>query len=896
MKRLIFSIFICLLVASCASTTQIVDDQHVDFDASKYSNKDGDRFLDKCIHYHYRTGETVEAIENGVKAKLIFDKTNNQAKLAACYHELGMLYSDIGEYNKAIDHYEKGIVLDKTIGNQKDLSAKYANLALTYNDIGNQQMAVEYLKNAIEINTELKYGLQLCTDKFNLAGIYINMRQYTNAIGTYNDIMNYMNLHPEQQKDAAITQVGVQAGLFKAYLFNGDQTNAKKYLDIINAAIHRPFHSGLYFYHINQYENATKEFLDAMNEDLDLFDVETKASKGTFTLNLKPTSNPTRKQLSGLGERMACQIGLGLSLEKTGHNENALKILNTVIENAENQRDLLKPDQKQYYYQKRLDGFSILDAYEASARLYFEMGDSEKAYMVSETMAARLFSEEYARTAKKKTNLSEPKGDFTQKQKKLDEITEQLRQLRLAQNAEDVDEIDKIYAKKKNVGLAGLVSYLIIKGATEIKDGVAGAMTEDEIEDLEEERNQLFTELNAEKQLYGKYMAAHYPKPEQIANLELYPNELVLKFEVTEESLLAWLIKDKTIIDSRRIAVSRTEVDQKVQSYRSFFDNIQTASDLEKFDTEASFGLYGTLFDGFQEHLKSADHLIIIPDETLTMIPYGTLVTSLTPDVTYLSDQCAISSFQSASALSLYRNLNDLDDNKPKSLFVLSDPAFSVGVISKDTMPASGTPIRLMRTVEGTESDEFCSLPETRNMAADLCQMFDPEADHLSGPEATKNNILKKDLAEYRYLVFATHGVLKGHVNLVDEPALVLTPASQGEKIEGFLTAGDVMALDLDAELVSLTACHTGEGELLPGEGVMGLFRSFQHAGADNVLATLYAVSEEASTEFNRYFFKRIKDGATVMASYRNALKDLRQNGYDNPFYWGAFTLVGIAN
>ena len=102
-------------------------------------------------------------------------------------------------------------------------------------------------------------------------------------------------------------------------------------------------------------------------------------------------------------------------------------------------------------------------------------------------------------------------------------------------------------------------------------------------------------------------------------------------------------------------------------------------------------------------------------------------------------------------------------------------------------------------------------------------------------------------LSDYRYLVFACHGILPGEVDRVVQPALVL---AYPEK-DGFLTMADVFGLKLNAELVSLSACNTGRGSQVKGEGVMGLTRAFMYAGTPAVSVTLWSVESESAKELN---------------------------------------------
>jgi CHAT domain-containing protein len=139
---------------------------------------------------------------------------------------------------------------------------------------------------------------------------------------------------------------------------------------------------------------------------------------------------------------------------------------------------------------------------------------------------------------------------------------------------------------------------------------------------------------------------------------------------------------------------------------------------------------------------------------------------------------------------------------------------------------------------------------------------------------------------------------LNGQVPYIQEPALVLSqvvsPASQeADPTPGFLTLTEVMNLKLNTELVALTACSTGVGKQVTGEGVMGLGRAFQYAGARGVLMSLWNVDEASTVLLVERFFGYLQQGKNTLEALRLARAEVRQAGYEHPFFWAPFILVG---
>ena len=121
------------------------------------------------------------------------------------------------------------------------------------------------------------------------------------------------------------------------------------------------------------------------------------------------------------------------------------------------------------------------------------------------------------------------------------------------------------------------------------------------------------------------------------------------------------------------------------------------------------------------------------------------------------------------------------------------------------------------------------------------------------GDDARESRLKREDLTPYSHLHFATHGVLAGELPTLTEPALVL---SEEDGEDGFLTASEVHRLKSTAELVVLSACNTGAGNTVAGEGVIAMGRSFLLAGARTVLVSLWPVDSLATEQMMTRFYR----------------------------------------
>jgi CHAT domain-containing protein len=161
--------------------------------------------------------------------------------------------------------------------------------------------------------------------------------------------------------------------------------------------------------------------------------------------------------------------------------------------------------------------------------------------------------------------------------------------------------------------------------------------------------------------------------------------------------------------------------------------------------------------------------------------------------------------------------------------------------------------------------------------------------------EASRMTALRPELSEYRIVHFATHGLLNTvHPEL---SGIVLSLVDEaGQQQDGFLRLQDIYNLKLPAELVALSACQTGLGKKVEGEGLIGLTRGFMYAGAPRVVASLWKVDDRTTSELMKRFYQGMlgPESLRPAAALRQAqLSIWKQKQWRDPYYWGAFVLQG---
>ena len=163
-----------------------------------------------------------------------------------------------------------------------------------------------------------------------------------------------------------------------------------------------------------------------------------------------------------------------------------------------------------------------------------------------------------------------------------------------------------------------------------------------------------------------------------------------------------------------------------------------------------------------------------------------------------------------------------------------------------------------------------------------------------TGFDASRESLESANLTKYAILHFATHGILDP--KHPENSGLFLSMVDRDGKAQnGFFSLQDIYGLHAPVELVVLSACRTGLGKEVRGEGLIGLTRGFMYAGASSVVASLWKVDDEATAELmKRFYANMLQRAMTPAAALRAAQNSIRQEPqWHSPYYWAAFTLQG---
>jgi CHAT domain-containing protein len=325
--------------------------------------------------------------------------------------------------------------------------------------------------------------------------------------------------------------------------------------------------------------------------------------------------------------------------------------------------------------------------------------------------------------------------------------------------------------------------------------------------------------------------------------------------------------------------------------------------------------------------VENKKRLLIVSDGALQYVPFAALPSpeAAAKDAVPLLTKHEIVNLPSASVLAVLRQEESRRQPAPRAVAVLADPVFTRTDSRVKANAANGSGIGVATTPPGSVSDrnesalpsDFAAASLTRSAAdvglsgsgrlqlprlpfsrreADAIMAVTPEGLGFKAVDfdASRAIATSSELARYRIVHFATHGLVDSqHPEL---SGLVLSMVDkQGRAQDGFLELQDIYNMNLAADLVVLSACETGLGKEVNGEGLIGLTRGFMYAGATRVVSSLWNVDDFTTAKLMKAFYTSMeREGKRPAEALRDAQLLLMQDRrWSSPYYWAGFTIQG---
>jgi CHAT domain-containing protein/Tfp pilus assembly protein PilF len=834
---------------------------------------------------YWSLGEMRKALEKYSKALLIRQAIGDRRGEAVTLNNIGSVYQSLGEMQKALEKFNESLPIRRAVGDRRGEAATLNNIGGVYSSLGERQKSLEKLGEALQILRAVGDRQSEAHTLTNIGAVYWSLGERQKALEKYNEALPISRAVSYRSLEATILN---NTGL--AYWSLGEMQKA---LDSYNAAllINRAIGNrgaeaatlhgmGLIFGSLGEMQKALEKY----NEALSL-----------------------RRMTGGRSQEAIYLLSIARVEQKLGNLNQARQSVEQAVGIIESQRANIGGQElrasffasQQEFYQFYLDVLMLMHKQNPDAAF------DALALAVSERSRARTLLE----------LLTEARADIRQGvDSSLLERERFLRQ-RLAARA------------------AAQAKLLNSKHTLEQAEAVAK-----EVASIIAECEELEAQIRASS---PRYAALTQPQPLNLSEIQqrvLDPETILLEYSLGEDASYLFLVS-QTSIGSYQLP-KRAVIEAAARRVLELMTAQQpqpgeTAAEFQARINEARWNYWpqaaalSRILLGPVASQLGKKRLVIVADGALQYIPFAALPMPAPvkeesrnsgADPLPLIVEHEIVSLPSASTLATLRR--ETAGRKPaeKSLAVLADPVFTnddarvrrnmikAGVKGRDRLADSGddsgdidiASLQMSRSARETgvigSDARFGRLLSTRREATAISALVtERERKQALDFEASRATALSPDLDQYRIVHFATHGLLNNiHPEL---SGIVLSlVGEEGELQDGFLRLQDIYNMKLPAELVVLSACQTGLGKEIKGEGLIGLTRGFMYAGTPRIVASLWKVDDLATSELMKRFYQAMlgPERLRPAAALRQAqLSIWKQKQWRAPFYWSAFVLQG---
>lgn len=350
----------------------------------------------------------------------------------------------------------------------------------------------------------------------------------------------------------------------------------------------------------------------------------------------------------------------------------------------------------------------------------------------------------------------------------------------------------------------------------------------------------------------------------EVGNL-LKEESALLEYMVSGNEILLFVFtKTNGVVEFKtyRLEIKKEELGKTVSRFRGMLAerNVLFAAESKK--------LYDALLKPAAAQIAGKTEMTIVPDDGLWELPFQALQSA---ENHYVLDDASVAYAPSMTILRELRAANN------KTNF--------------NNVIAFGNPSEKAGKITGAN---FAALPEAERQTAAIQKLYGANnAKIFNRAEADESVFKQATQKEFSILHLATHGVLDNNSPL---NSYVLLAPSSATNDDGKLEAWEILEMNLNADLIFLSACETARGQARSGEGLVGLAWSLMVAGARNVAVSQWKVESSSTTDLTVEFYKNLKQtgGANKAESLRRAELKLRRNPLTaHPFYWAGFVLIG---
>ncbi len=872
------------------------------------------RALNNLGEVDYSFGELQQSLEHYRQALGLWRELGDQSGLALTLLNFGYTYSDQGQMTEALDSFNQALLGWQAVADQRGQALTLTAIGRLYSRTGESQKALEFFARSTELIRRLGDPIEEARILNGMADVYAGLGDGRKALALYIKALALFKRAKYQNGEA--TTLGL---IGKAYNSLADTQRALEY-----------------------HQQAWSIFRSVRDHRMEMAELkeigkvyEAQGNKKKALENYLFARSVYHAQGDLRGEAVILNL-IGGVYEGMGQEQAALDCYNRALRPSQ-QSEYRSAEATTLYHIARLErnqgnlmpararteaaialveslrtkvaSQDLRSSYFASVRQHYELyidilmqlhkqqptgGFDALAFQVSETARARSLLE----------LLREARADI--REGVTPELLDQERSLKEALNANAERRVKLLAAGDKEQ------AEILAK----------------EIDQLASRYEEIEARIRSSS---PRYAALTQPHPLSLAEIQrqvLDDDSLLLEYALGDERSYLWAVTrsevwsyelpGREIIEDAVRRVYRLLTANQPVPGETFAQRQNRVAEADAQLLPETMALSKHLLGPVTTRLGNK-RLLVIPDGALQYLPFQILtvprnsqvgetsVATRAEDLVPLVLEHEIVNEPSASTLALV--LSDLANRKPApySIAVLADPVFeaddprvkfsSAGKIEGASEHSESSAVRrALRDVR--ISPDGVQVPRliSSRAEAEAILNFAPWGTRLKalGFDASRATVTSDYLSRFRIVHFATHGVVDNEhpqlsgivLSLVDE---------QGHPQDGFLRLHDIYNLKLQADLVVLSACNTGLGKDVKGEGLIGLTRGFMYAGAGGVVASLWKVDDEATAKLMSSFYEHMfEKGLSPSAALREAQLEMwKQKQWHAPYYWAAFVIQG---
>ncbi|MFH1351593.1 MAG: CHAT domain-containing protein [Pseudomonadota bacterium] len=461
---------------------------------------------------------------------------------------------------------------------------------------------------------------------------------------------------------------------------------------------------------------------------------------------------------------------------------------------------------------------------------------------------------------------------------------------------------------------------------------------------LKKARTVLFDEISRR---FPKYTNFTEPKPVTFSEVRksLLAEEALIAIYPSGANTYIWAIPKYGDIEFAVAPVGKGLLKDMVQTLRKALDpNPMSFGDIPDFDLGLAYGLYSKIMKPVENGWKSAKDLIIVTSTPLSLLNFSLLPTSSSQReeeegvlfsryrrVPWLIRKVSLTNLPTISSLISLRSIPEggpkrrafagfgdpiFNTDQYKRVETRSDQAKQKAFEDENLVHVRG--IRLSGAghldnweINSLTLEDLNRLPDTAEEIRSIAQTLEADLtkDIFLGKQASEARVKAMDLSDRRVIAFASHGLLPGDLDGLDQPALALSaPMVTGDKEDGLLKMEEILKLKLNADWVVLSACNTGAADGAGAEAFSGLGRAFFYAGTRAILASMWPVETTSAKKLTigLFHFQKKDPSMTRAKALQKSMLDLIDKqvlkdestgkvvaSYAHPFFWAPFIVVG---